>query len=75
MTRPHRGHRLGLLVKTAMLEWLAEAEPQLERIDTGNAAVNRWMIAINTALGYEPLPPQVQSYELTVANALPSAIG
>jgi RimJ/RimL family protein N-acetyltransferase len=75
VTRPHRGHRLGLLVKTAMLEWLAEAEPQLERIDTGNAAVNRWMIAINTALGYEPLPPQVQSYELTVANALPSAIG
>jgi GNAT superfamily N-acetyltransferase len=74
VTRPHRGHRLGLLVKTAMLEWLAEAEPQLERIDTGNAAVNRWMIAINTELGYEPLPPQVQSYELTVANALPSAI-
>ena len=29
VTRPHRGHRLGLLVKTAMLEWLAEAEPQL----------------------------------------------
>ena len=30
VTRPHRGHRLGLLVKTAMLELLAEAEPQLE---------------------------------------------
>ncbi len=24
VTRQHRGHRLGLLVKTAMLEWLAE---------------------------------------------------
>ena len=24
VTRPHRGHRLGLLVKAAMLEWLAE---------------------------------------------------
>ena len=23
VTRPHRGHRLGLLVKAAMLEWLA----------------------------------------------------
>ncbi len=29
VTRKHRGHRLGLLVKTAMLEWLAEAEPGL----------------------------------------------
>ena len=28
--RPHRGHRLGLLVKTAMLELLAAQEPQVE---------------------------------------------
>ena len=56
-----------------MLDWLAEAEPQLERIDTGNAAVNRWMIAINEQLGYELLPPQVQSYELAVADALTPA--
>lgn len=73
VVRKHRGHRLGLLVKTAMLEWLAEVEPQLEHIDTGNAAVNRWMIAINEQLGYELLPPQVQSYELAVADALPTA--
>ena len=33
VTRPHRGHRLGLLTKAAMLEWLATAEPRLERID------------------------------------------
>ena len=71
--RKHRGHRLGLLVKTAMLDWLAEAEPQLERIDTGNAAVNRWMIAINEQLGYELLPPLAQSYELAVAVALAPA--
>ena len=49
VTRKHRGHRLGLLVKTAMLDWLATAEPQLERIVTGNAAVNQHMIAINEA--------------------------
>ena len=55
--RKHRGHRLGLLVKTAMLDWLAEAEPQLERIVTGNAAVNQHMIAINDQLGYELLEP------------------
>jgi GNAT superfamily N-acetyltransferase len=68
VTRPHRGHRLGLLVKTAMLEWLAQAEPQLERIVTGNAAVNQHMIAINEELGYELLEPLSQSYEVAVAD-------
>ena len=68
VTRPHRGHRLGLLVKTAMLDWLAEAEPQLERIVTGNAAVNQYMIAINEQLGYELLEPAGQSYEIPVAD-------
>jgi GNAT superfamily N-acetyltransferase/RimJ/RimL family protein N-acetyltransferase len=66
--RKHRGHRLGLLVKTAMLDWLAEAEPQLERIVTGNAAVNQHMIAINDQLGYELLEPSAQSYEIAVAD-------
>jgi GNAT superfamily N-acetyltransferase len=66
--RKHRGHRLGLLVKTAMLDWLATAEPQLERIVTGNAAVNQHMIAINEQLGYELLEPSAQSYEIAVAD-------
>jgi GNAT superfamily N-acetyltransferase len=70
VTRKHRGHRLGLLVKAAMLEWLATAEPALERIVTGNAAVNQHMIAINEQLGYELLVPMVQGYELAVADAL-----
>jgi GNAT superfamily N-acetyltransferase len=68
VVRKHRGHRLGLLVKTAMLEWLAEAEPSIGRIVTGNAAVNQWMIAINTDLGYELLGPPAQSYDLPVAD-------
>ena len=68
VTRPHRGHRLGLLVKTAMLDWLADAEPQLERIVTGNAAVNQHMISINEELGYELLEPLSQSYEVAVAD-------
>jgi len=69
VARPHRGHRLGLLVKTAMLDWLATAEPTMTRIVTGNAAVNRYMIAINEALGYELLDPQMSFYELAVADA------
>jgi RimJ/RimL family protein N-acetyltransferase len=70
VVRKHRGHQLGLLVKTAMLDWLAEAEPAITRIVTGNAAINQHMIAINTELGYELLDPQSQSYELPVADAL-----
>lgn len=66
VTRAHRGHRLGLLVKTAMLEWLAEAEPRLERIATGNATANQHMIAVNEALGYEVVQPGYRFYELPV---------
>jgi RimJ/RimL family protein N-acetyltransferase len=48
----HRGHRLGMLLKSEMMCWLAEAEPQLTWVDTGNAESNRHMIAINETLGY-----------------------
>ena len=57
VTRPHRGHRLGLLTKAAMLDWLATAEPQLEWIETNNAEANSHMIAVNEALGYELAEP------------------
>jgi RimJ/RimL family protein N-acetyltransferase len=70
VTRPHRGHRLGLLLKTAMLEWLAGAEPGVDRILTGNAASNEHMIAINEQLGYRLLPPLAQMYDLPVAAVL-----
>ncbi len=48
----HRGHRLGLWLKTAMLRWLEEAEPQLRTLLTWNAASNTHMVAVNEALGY-----------------------
>jgi RimJ/RimL family protein N-acetyltransferase len=70
VTRPHRGHRLGLLVKTAMLQWLAEAEPKLERIATGNAAANQYMIAINETLGYEVMKPGYRYYEIGVSSVV-----
>ena len=54
VTQANRGHRLGLLIKVAMLEWLAQREPQLTTVITGNAASNRHMVAINDALGYQP---------------------
>lgn len=67
--RHHRGHRLGLLVKTAMLEWLATAEPGLRRIETGNAASNNYMIAINERLGFT-VHGYAQHHDLPVAAVL-----
>jgi GNAT superfamily N-acetyltransferase len=70
VTREHRGHRLGLLVKTAMLEWLRAAEPALERIQTWNAQSNRYMIAVNEALGYTILGEPANWWRLDVAAVL-----
>jgi len=70
VTREHRGHRLGLLVKTAMVEWLRAAEPQLERIQTWNAESNRYMIAVNEALGYTILGQPANWWRLEVAAVL-----
>lgn len=67
--RHHRGHRLGMLVKTAMLEWLSTAEPQLRRIGTGNAASNSYMISINERLGFT-VHAFARSHDLPVAAIL-----
>jgi len=69
VTRAHRGHRLGMLIKVAMLEWLAEAEPQLRQIITFNAVPNQYMIAVNEALGHR-VSDYFQTYELPVEAAL-----
>ena len=69
MSRPHRGHRLGLLVKVAMLELLAEREPQLTRILTGNTDANEHMIAINAELGFSVLD-EWRWFEADVAQVL-----
>lgn len=66
VVRGHRGHRLGLLLKTAMLDLLAEAEPQVDRVATGNASENAHMIAVNDKLGYEAVRPGWRFYEIPV---------
>jgi RimJ/RimL family protein N-acetyltransferase len=65
--REHRGHRLGLLVKIAMLDVLAEREPGLRHIFTGNAGANEHMIAINEQLGYRATATS-RSWELDLGN-------
>ena len=68
VARPHRGHRLGMLVKAAMIEWLAEAEPRVQRIVTYNAASNSPMIAINQELGFAVSGEPERLVELTVTG-------
>jgi hypothetical protein len=47
----HRGHKLGLRLKIAMLKRLIEVEPQVRQVDTWNAESNSHMIAVNDAIG------------------------
>ncbi|MGH3157388.1 MAG: GNAT family N-acetyltransferase [Streptosporangiaceae bacterium] len=68
VARTHRGHRLGLLVKVAMLELLAGAEPTIRRIITGNADLNKYMIAINADLGFTVLD-NWQTFDLDISPA------
>jgi GNAT superfamily N-acetyltransferase len=48
----HRGHKLGLLLKTDMNLWLREVQPQITEISTWNAESNDHMIGVNDAIGY-----------------------
>ena len=74
VARPHRGHRLGLLLKLAMLDLLAAREPQVTRIITMNADGNQHMIAINDQLGFEVLD-RWPSWELDVADVPADPVG
>lgn len=54
MLSEHRGHRLGALVKAAVLRDLAAQLPQVRRISTYNSHSNTPMVAVNEALGFAP---------------------
>jgi GNAT superfamily N-acetyltransferase len=69
VARPHRGHRLGMLVKIGMLDLLAAREPRLRHIITGNADGNEHMVAINDALGFSELD-RWTSWEMDAAAAV-----
>jgi GNAT superfamily N-acetyltransferase len=70
VAREHRGHRLGLRLKLAMLDLLARQEPRVKHILTSNAEVNRHMIAINETLGYHVIGKPERTWELPAARVL-----
>ncbi|MFI6074635.1 hypothetical protein ACIA5C_24050 [Actinoplanes sp. NPDC051343] len=51
----HRGHRLGLLVKSANHAYARANEPALRVIDAWNAEDNTHMRAVNAMLGFQPV--------------------
>ncbi len=55
VARSHRGHRLGQLLKIAMLHWMRDEEPQVRSLITWNAESNDHMVGINELLGYTPI--------------------
>jgi GNAT superfamily N-acetyltransferase len=67
VVRAHRGHRLGMLMKTEMLRWLSSDRPEVASVDTWNATSNHHMIAINERLG-ATVVAEHQSYRLNVAS-------
>lgn len=52
--REHRGHRLGALVKAAVLREVLATLPAVRRISTYNSDANLPMVAVNEALGFAP---------------------
>lgn len=57
--RDHRGHRLGMAVKVANLQWVQQEVPDRTRVYTMNAEVNDQMIGINETLGFRPVERHV----------------
>jgi GNAT superfamily N-acetyltransferase len=70
--REHRGHRLGTLVKLAVLQELAAASPRTRRISTYNSEGNAPMVAVNQALGFEPAG-HMSMWSLTLGEGGPPA--
>jgi GNAT superfamily N-acetyltransferase len=56
----HRGHRLGLLLKTDLNLWLRDVQPQVTEISTWNAESNGYMIAVNEAIGYRVMGRELE---------------
>jgi GNAT superfamily N-acetyltransferase len=63
----HRGHRLGLALKVANLAWAQAEHSDRTSLRTWNAESNDAMVAVNDAMGFEPV-----EYEGSWQGEIPS---
>lgn len=64
----HRGHRLGMLVKLANLEYLRTSRPHVRTLNTWNAAINDHMVGINEAIGFRAVE-RWREWQLELPNS------
>ena len=64
----HRGHRLGMLVKLANLEFLRTSRPRVQMLNTWNAAINDHMVGINEAIGFRAVE-RWREWQLEISSA------
>jgi GNAT superfamily N-acetyltransferase len=57
----HRGHGIGRWLKAVNALRLLDERPQVEVIETWNDGTNRWMLAINDAMGFRPVVTWVEA--------------
>jgi mycothiol synthase len=65
----HRGHRLGVWMKAANLDWLAADHPQVTRVVTSTAADNEHMLRINRQVGFT-VDAATENWEADVTGLL-----
>jgi GNAT superfamily N-acetyltransferase len=65
---PHRGHKVGLWMKAAMLDRILRERPEATVIRTGNANTNAQMLGINTQLGFK-VAWQSTLWQVPIADA------
>ncbi len=70
VVQAHRGHRLGLAIKSVNLLRLLDERPDADGVETWNAADNEHMLAVNRALGFRPRE-RWPAYELRLDSAAP----
>ncbi|WP_018656130.1 GNAT family N-acetyltransferase [Actinomadura flavalba] len=63
----HRGRRLGLWMKAAMLDWLTAERPEIEEIETDNSGDDPHMLAVNHTLGFHT-EHETREYQATVTD-------
>ncbi|GLZ12858.1 N-acetyltransferase [Actinomadura sp. NBRC 104425] len=66
----HRGRRIGIWVKAAMLQWLRRERPEVREIETDNSGDNVHMLAVNEELGFRR-QRESREYQASAAD-LPS---